>query len=298
MILPGMAIMNELIAVHSRKQIFGYRAVAFSSLAIAGISFLVWGHHLFTSEGEVAAAVFSALTFLVAIPSAVKVFNWITTLYKGSIRLTVPMLYALGFLFLFSIGGLTGIFLGALSVDVHLQDTYFVVAHFHYVMMGGTIIAFIGGIHHWWPKMFGKMYNERWAMVGWFFVFVGFNVTFFPQFIMGSLGMPRRYATYVPEFHIYHVISTVGSWMIALGFFIHLFVFIHSLFLGKKAPPNPWGALTFEWTDTSSPPIEHNFAHEPVCTHGPYDYDDVIPPQTAPGEFILPAPLPHGSRSH
>jgi cytochrome c oxidase subunit 1 len=298
MILPGMAIMNELIAVHSRKQIFGYRAVAFSSLAIAGISFLVWGHHLFTSEGEVAAAVFSALTFLVAIPSAVKVFNWITTLYKGSIRLTVPMLYALGFLFLFSIGGLTGIFLGALSVDVHLQDSYFVVAHFHYVMMGGTIIAFIGGIHHWWPKMFGKMYNERWAMVGWFFVFVGFNVTFFPQFIMGSLGMPRRYATYVPEFHIYNVISTVGSWMIALGFFIHLFVFIHSLFLGKKAPPNPWGALTFEWTDTSSPPIEHNFAHEPVCTHGPYDYDDVIPPQTAPGEFILPAPLPHGSRSH
>ncbi len=298
MILPGMAIINELIAVHSRKKIFGYRAVAFSTLAIAGISFIVWGHHLFTAEGEVAAAVFSALTFLVAIPSAVKVINWIATLYKGSISLNTPMLYALAFLFLFSIGGLTGIFLGALSVDLHLHGTYFIVAHFHYVMMGGTIIAFIGGIHHWWPKMFGKMYNEWAGRIGWFFVFVGFNTTFIPQFLMGARGMPRRYATYVPEFQIYHVISTVGSWMLAIGFLIHLITFMHSLVAGKRAPANPWGGLTLEWTDAASPPIEHNFHHEPVVTHGPYDYDDVLPPQTAPGEYILPVPLPAGAKAH
>ncbi len=298
MILPGMAIINELIAVYSRKTIFGYRAVAFSTLSIAGISFIVWGHHLFTSEGEVAAAVFSALTFLVAIPTAVKVFNWMTTLYKGSIDLKTPMLYALAFLFLFSIGGLTGLFLGALSVDLHLHGTYFIVAHFHYVMMGGTIIAFIGGIHHWWPKMFGKMYSEFWARIAWAFVFVGFNLTFFPQFIMGSLGMPRRYATYVPDYQIYHTLSTVGSWVLAIGMFLHLFVFIHSLVLGKKAPPNPCGGLTLEWTDAASPPIEHNFHREPVVTHGPYDYDDVLPPQTEPGEFILPAPAPASRAGH
>ncbi len=298
MILPGMAIMSELIAVFSRKKIFGYRAVAFSSLAIAGISFIVWGHHLFTSQGPVGAAVFSALTFLVAIPSAVKVFNWIATLYKGSIDLKTPMLYALSFLFLFSIGGLTGIYLGALSVDLQLHDTYFIVAHFHYVMMGGTIIAFVGGIHMWWPKMFGRMYNEFWARIGWAFVFVGFNVTFFPQFIMGSQGMPRRYADYVDEFTIYHVISTVGSWLLLVGFLIHLFVFLHSLVAGKKAPPNPWGALTLEWTHTGPTPIEHNFHHEPVVTHGPYDYDDVPPPQTRPGEFPMPDPLPEGAERH
>jgi cytochrome c oxidase subunit 1 len=292
MILPGMAIINELIAVHARKQIFGYRAVAFSTLAIAGISFIVWGHHLFTSEGEVSAVVFSALTFLVAIPSAVKVINWIATLYKGSISLTTPMLYALGFLFLFTIGGLTGLFLGALSVDLHLHDTYFVVAHFHYVMMGGTIIAFVGGIHHWWPKIFGKMYNENLGRLGFALVFIGFNLTFIPQFLMGALGMPRRYATYAPEFHVYHMLSTIGAFTILSGFLTHLFNFIASLYAGKKAPPNPWGGLTLEWTDAASPPIEHNFHHEPVVTHGPYDFDTVIPPQTKPGEFILPVPKP------
>jgi cytochrome c oxidase subunit 1 len=297
MILPGMAIINELIAVHARKTIFGYRAVAFSTLAIAGISFIVWGHHLFTSEGEVSAVVFSALTFLVAIPSAVKVINWIATLYKGSISLTTPMCYALGFLFLFTIGGLTGLFLGALSTDLHLHDTYFVVAHFHYVMMGGTIIAFIGGIHHWWPKMFGKMYNENMGRLGFALVFLGFNGTFIPQFLMGALGMPRRYATYAPEFHIYHVLSTIGAYILAVGFLVHLLNFIASLYAGKKAPPNPWGALTLEWTDTSSPPIEHNFHHEPVVTHGPYDFDTVLPPQTKPGEFILPVPKP-GMKAH
>ncbi len=298
MILPGMAIINELVGVHSRKKIFGYRAVAFSTLAIALISFIVWGHHLFTSEGEVAAVIFSGLTFLVAIPSAVKVINWVATLYKGSIAFNTPMLYALAFLFLFTIGGLTGLPLGALSTDLHLHDTYFVVAHFHYVMMGGTIIAFVGGIHHWWPKMFGKMYNEFWARIAFAFVFIGFNLTFFPQFIAGSLGMPRRYATYTDNFKIYHHLSTGGAYLLLIGFLIHLGVFIQSLFGGKKAPPNPWGALTLEWTDTSSPPIEHNFHHEPVVTHGPYDYDDVIPPQTEPGQFILPKPAKDGKHTH
>ncbi|MBC7835220.1 MAG: cbb3-type cytochrome c oxidase subunit I [Phycisphaerales bacterium] len=302
MILPGMAIISEIIAVHSRKQIFGYRAVAFSSLAIAGIAFIVWGHHLFTSQGEVASVIFSALTFLVAIPTAVKVFNWITTLFRGSIALTTPMLYALGFLFTFSIGGLTGLFLGALSTDLHLHDTYFIVAHFHYVMMGGTIIAFIGGIHHWWPKMFGKMYNELGGKIGFWLVFVGFNLTFFPQFILGTQGMPRRYASYDivnnPGFTFIHQLSTAGSGILALGMFVHLFVFLHSLVMGRKAAANPWGGLTFEWTHASSPPIEHNFEHEPVCTHGPYDYDDIVPANTKPGEFVLPTPSPAGARHH
>ena len=298
MILPGMAIMSELVAVFCRKKVFGYRAVAFSSLAIAAIAFVVWGHHMFTSQGELASTIFSALTFLVALPSAVKVINWIATLYKGSIDLKTPMWYALGFLFLFSIGGLTGLYLGALSVDLHLHDTYFVVAHFHYVMMGGTIIAFIGGIHMWWPKIFGKMYNEFWGKIGFFFVFIGFNLTFFPQFIMGVHGMPRRYASYVDEFTIYHQLSSLGALLLLIGFLVHLGNFIHSLAVGPKAPPNPWGALTMEWTDAASPPITHNFHHSPVCTHGPYDFDDVIPAQTRPGEFVLPPALPAGASAH
>jgi len=298
MILPGMAIMSELIAVFSRKKIFGYRAVAFSTLAIAAISFIVWGHHMFASQGELSATIFSALTFLVALPSAVKVFNWIVTLYKGSIELRTPMLYALGFLFLFAIGGLTGLPLATLNTDLHLTDTYFVVAHFHYVMMGSTIIAFMGGIHMWWPKMFGKMYNELGGQIGFWLVFIGFNTTFFPQFIMGVHGMPRRYASYQDEFLIYHQISTIGSFILLAGFLVHLVVFVHSLVAGKKAPANPWGGLSLEWTDAASPPITHNFHHEPVVTHGPYDFDDVIPPQTRPGEFAMPAPLPPGTKAH
>lgn len=297
MILPGMGIMSELIGVHSRKKVFGYRAVAFSSLGIAAISFIVWGHHMFTSQGALIGAIFSALTFLVAIPSAIKVFNWVATLYKGSIAINTPMCYGLAFLFTFAIGGLTGLFLGALSVDMHLHDTYFIVAHFHYVMMGGTVIAFLGGLHHWWPKMFGKMYNERWGLIGCLLVFIGFNMTFFIQFFLGSNGMPRRYATYVPEFEAMHKISTIGSWILLLGFLVHLAVFIHSLVAGRKAPPNPWGGLSLEW-ETASPPIEHNFHHEPVVHHGPYDFDDVVPPHCDPKDFPLPEPLPAGARAH
>ncbi len=288
MILPGMAIISELIAVHSRKNIFGYKAIAFASLGIAAVSFIVWGHHMFASMGEFGSTIFSALTFLVAIPTAVKIFNWIATLYKASIAINTPMLYTLGFLFLFTIGGLTGLPLGALATDLHLHDSYFVVAHFHYVMMGGTIIALVGGLHHWWPKMFGKMYNEKAGMVGWAFVFVGFNVTFFTQFFLGTRGMPRRYASYLDEFQFLHQLSTLGSWLLLIGFLVHLFNFIHSLAAGPKAPPNPWGALTLEW-ETESPPIEHNFHHEPLVTHGPYDFETVVPPHCDPADFPVHA---------
>jgi cytochrome c oxidase subunit 1 len=288
MILPGMGIISDVLSVHSQKKIFGYRAIAFSSLGIAAVSFIVWGHHMFTSMSEVAGVVFSGLTFLVAIPTAVKVFNWICTLYKGSIALTTPMLYGLIFLFLFSIGGLTGLPLGTLSTDLHLHDSYFVVAHFHYVMMGGTIMALLAGMHHWWPKMFGRMYNEFWAKVAAIIVFVGFNLTFFTQFFLGTQGMPRRYASYIDEFQIYHQISTLGSLILFLGFVIHFFVFVASLASGRKAEQNPWGGLTMEW-EAASPPSEHNFEHEPLCKHGPYDYDTTVPPGWDPKDYPIPA---------
>jgi len=274
MILPGMGIISELIAAFSHKTIFGYRAVALSSIALALLGFLVWGHHLFVSgQSEFASTVFSFLTFTVAIPSAIKVFNWLATLYRGSIMLATPMLYALAFLFLFTIGGLTGVFLGALSVNIHLTDTYFVVAHFHYVMMGGTVIAFVGGLHYWWPKMTGRMYPEPIAKVVCAIIFVGFNLTFFTQFIMGAKGMPRRYYSYLPEYQPWHVMSTVGSWIIGLGFLIMLVYLLWSLRRGPIAPANPWGALTLEWQTSSPPPLE-NFKHTPVVSGGPYDFPD------------------------
>ncbi len=270
MILPAMGVISELMATFSRKRIFGYPAIAGSSIAIAVISFLVWGHHMFVSgQSNLAGMIFSFLTFLVAIPSAIKVFNWTATMYKGSVWLATPMLYALSFLFLFGIGGLTGLFLGALATDVHLHDTYFVVAHFHYVMFGGTVMGFLGGLHYWWPKMFGRMYSERWGRIAALLVFVGFNVTFFAQFVMGSKGMPRRYYNYLPEFTPYHVISTLGSYLLGAGFLIVLVYLIHSLVKGKPAPANPWGAATAEW-QTTSPPPHDNFTRDPVVDD-PYD---------------------------
>ncbi len=280
MILPGMAIISELITAHSHKKIFGYTAIAYSSLGIAFASFIVWGHHMFTSgQSELAAMIFSFLTFFVAIPSGIKVFNWVATLYKGSIAWTTPMLYTLAFLFLFSIGGLTGIFLGALSVDIHLHDTYFIVAHFHYVMVGGTVIAFLGGLHHWWPKMWGRMYNETQAKIACGLIFVGFNMTFFTQFIMGSQGMPRRYHLYDDVYRPFHAFSTYGSWVMAIGFFLMAYYLFRSLYVGKPAGNNPWGALTHEWSITSPPP-EHNFESIPITEHGPYDYDKVVAKST------------------
>ena len=277
MILPGMGIISEIISVHSHRHIFGFRFIAFSSIAIAIFSFLVWGHHMFTSgQSPLMNVLFSAITFSVAIPSAVKVFNWLATLYKGSISLNTPMLYGLSFLFLFTIGGLTGIPLAVLSTDIHLHDTYFVVAHFHYVMMGSALIAMIGGLHHWWPKMFGVMYSEFWGRIACGLVFVGFNLTFFTQFMLGSQGMPRRYYTYdgtsagvagyvegmAETFRIYHHISTGGSYIMALGFVITGIYLLHSLFAGKKAPANPWGGASLEWQCTSPPPHD-NFSKTP-----------------------------------
>jgi len=271
MILPAMGIVSELIPTFSRKHIFGYRAIAYSSLAIAVISFLVWGHHMFVSgQSAVANMIFSALTFLVAVPSGVKVFNWLATMYRGSIRLQTPMLWALSFLFLFVVGGLTGLFLGALATDVPLHDTYFVVAHFHFTMMGGTVMAFLGGIHYWWPKMFGRMYSERWGRLGWLLVLLGFNLSFMPMFVLGTRGMPRRYYQYAPQFAGLNRLSTLGAYVVALGFVIVAINLLHSLFRGPRAPANPWGGGSLEW-QTSSPPPHDNFL-EPPRVGDPYDY--------------------------
>jgi len=272
MILPGMAVISEVIPTFSKKTIFGYRAIAFSSIAIALLGFLVWAHHMFTAGMSLfAAAVFSFLTFFIGVPSAIKVFNWTATMWRGSISLRTPMLYAISFLLLFTIGGLTGIFLGTLSVDVHLHDTYFVVAHFHYVMMGGNVIAFLAGLHYWWPKMFGRMYNEKLGAIGAVLVFIGFNATFLAQFVMGSRGMPRRYYNYLDQFQPLHAFSTFGSWILGLGLFIAAFSLFASLRQPKNLPNNVWGGKTLEW-ETATPPITHNFEVAPVMTHGAYDY--------------------------
>lgn len=287
MILPAFGIISETVSIHSRKHIFGYNAIAASSIAIAFIGFLVWGHHMFVSgQSGLAMTIFSFLTFAVAVPTAIKVFSWIATMYRGSIAYNTPMVYTFIFLFLFSIGGLTGIFLGALSLDVHLHDTYFIVAHFHYVMMGGTFIAFLAGLYHWWPKMTGKMYHEGTGILAALLVFVGFNVTFFTQFLLGTHGMPRRYANYhqiaewAPEklslFTTLHQVSTIGSLILAVGLFVSLFNLIHSLLKGAKAPENPWKGLSIEW-ETASPPIEHNFEGQPVVRRGPYEFPELEP---------------------
>jgi len=275
MILPAMGIMSELVSIFSRKHIFGYTFIAYSSIAIALLGFLVWGHHMFVSgQSSLLTMIFSALTFTVSIPSAIKVFNWLATMYKGSISLQTPMLYALSFIFLFGIGGLTGLFLGALATDVHFHDTYFVVAHFHYVMFGGTAIAFFGGLHLWWPKITGRMYSEFWGRIAALMVFVGFNLTFLPQFLMGSHGMPRRYYNYLEQFTPLHQASSVGAYIMAAGLFIMAGYLAYSLFKGPRAPRNPWGGGSFEW-DTPSPPRHDNFA-EPPAARDPYDFDGLV----------------------
>jgi cytochrome c oxidase subunit 1 len=284
MVLPGMGVVSEVIAAFSRKRIFGYGMVAFSSLAIAVISFLVWGHHMFvTGQSIYAGLIFSVLSFLVAIPSAIKVFNWTATLYKGSISYQAPMLYALGFIGLFTMGGLTGLFLASLATDVHLNGTYFIVAHFHYIMVGGTMMAYMAGLHFWWPKITGRMYPDGWARFAALLIFVGFNLTFFPQFMLGYLGMPRRYATYPPEFQVLNVMSSAGASILGIAYLIPLVYLIWSMRYGKIAGPNPWNATGLEWT-TASPPITENFEHTPVVTQEAYDYVH-MPPMPSPDEL-------------
>ncbi len=275
MIIPAMGVISEILSTFARKPIFGYRFIAYSSVSLALLSFLVWGHHMFVSgQSRLANMVFSALTFTVGIPAAIKVFNWVSTLYKGDIRLKTPMLYALGFLLIFTIGGLTGLFLGILSVDVHLHDTYFVVAHFHYVMMGSTLVAFLAALHHWWPKFIGRMYNEAVARACSIGVFFGFNLTFLPQFVMGSKGMPRRYWDYDPYYEIYHQISTIGAFVLGISMLISIINLMASIKNGKRAPRNPWGGSSLEWAAPTPPPL-FNFEKPPVL-HEIYNYDDLV----------------------
>ena len=272
MILPGFGVISELVAAVSRKQIFGYSVVAYSSLAIAIIGFLVWGHHMFVSSQSIyAGLVFSIITMIVAVPSGLKIFNWTATMYKGSITWESPTYWVLGFIGLFLVGGLTGLFLGAMGLDVHLHDTYFVVAHFHYIMVGGGVMAFLGGIHFWWPKMTGRTYPETAGKIAAILVFAGFNLTFFPQFVVGYLGMPRRYHAYPDEFQILNVLSTSGAGVLGVGYLLIVIYLVASLFKPRNAPANPWGATGLEW-DIPSPPITLNFETEPVVTEDAYNY--------------------------
>jgi cytochrome c oxidase subunit 1 len=273
MILPGMGVISELITCFSRKRVFGYDFIAFSSLAIAVLGFLVWGHHMFVSGQSVyASMIFSLLSMLVAIPSAIKVFNWTATLYKGSISFDAPMLYALGFIGLFTIGGLTGLFLATLGVDVHVHDTYFVIAHFHYIMVGSAVMAYLGGIHFWWPKMTGRKYPEPLARLAAVIIFLGFNLTFFPQFVLGYLGMPRRYHVYPLEFQVLNVMSTAGASILGVGYVLPLAYLIWSLRYGAVAGMNTWKARGLEW-QTPSPPPTDNFDVTPVVLQEAYAYD-------------------------
>jgi cytochrome c oxidase subunit 1 len=276
MILPAMGVASEVVAAFTRKKIFGYQFVAFSSLAIAFLGFLVWAHHMFVAGISVySAMIFSFLSYFVAVPSAIKVFNWTATLYKGSVSWQTPMLYILGFIGLFTMGGVTGLFLAALGLDVHVTDTYFVVAHFHYIMVGGAVMAYFAGLHYWWPKITGRMYPEWWARLSALLVFAGFNLTFFPQFILGYVGMPRRYHAYAPEFQVLNVMSTAGASILALGYALPLVYLLWSLRFGKKAGVNPWGAVGLEWT-TPSPPPKDNFHETPVVTWDAYDYPAML----------------------
>ncbi len=272
MILPAMGAVTDIIPVFARRNIFGYSFIAASSLAIAFVGYLVWGHHMFTSGmSDTARVIFSLLTFLVAVPSGIKIFNWIASLYKGSITVSTPLLFTLGFIFLFSIGGLTGLVQGALATNLHVHGTYFIVGHFHYVMFGGAAMGFFAGLHYWYPKMFGRLYEEHLAKFAWVLLFIGFNMLYFSMFVLGWEGMPRRYYDYLPKFNGPNLISTIGSWILAMGLIVMFYNLIHSLFAGRESGDNPWQAASLEW-QTSSPPPAENFDEIPVVTKGPYEF--------------------------
>lgn len=273
MILPAMGAISEIIPTFTKRPIFGYKAIAFSSMSIAAVGSLVWAHHMFTSGmSGMALMLFSLLTMVVAVPSAIKVFNWVSTLYKGSIDFQPPLLFALTFIFLFCIGGLTGVMQGALAINVHIHDTYFIVGHFHYVMFGGTGMALFAALLYWFPKMWGKMYSKKAIYASWFPMFIGFNMLYFGMMILGMMGMPRRYYVHLPQFHTMHVVATVGSWLLILGLLMFFGALLYAIFKGEKAEDNPWGGVTLEWTIPSPPPLE-NFEEIPTVTHGPYHFE-------------------------
>ena len=274
MVLPAMGIISEIVPVFSRRALYGYTAICLSAMGIAIVGYAVWGHHMFTSGmSDTARVIFSFISFLVAVPSGVKIFNWVSTLYKGSISIDAPLVFALSFIFLFSIGGLTGLIIGALAPNLHLHGTYFIVGHFHYVMFGGAGFSILAGLHYWFPKITGRMYSDAYAKIGWLNLFIGFNILYFSMFVLGFQGMPRRYFDYPPQYHTNHMISTVGSWFLAVGLIIIFTNLIRAIFKGAKAPMNPWGGKTLEWTIASPPPRE-NFAEIPVIRQGPYPYDE------------------------
>jgi cytochrome c oxidase subunit 1 len=272
MILPAMGVVSELMAAFSRRPVLGYKFVAYSSVAIAVLGFVVWGHHMYTTGQSVyASTVFSALSMLIAVPTAVKIFNWLGTMYKGSVSYDTPMLYGLGFIGLFVIGGFTGLMLATIGIDIHLHDTYFVVAHFHYVMVGGAVMGYLGGLHFWWPKISGRLYPKFWSKLAALLVFVGFNLTFFPQFLLGYLGMPRRYHSYPEEWQVLNVLSSAGASILGAGYLLPIIYLTWSMRYGPRASANPWGAVGLEW-ETPSPPPPHNFEKPPIVDHDAYQY--------------------------